>query len=145
MSLPFSLFIRLFFILIVSVSCGSRSLEEFKEEGRAVTNTLTQQLQRLQTREQLVSEAPKIKKLFNELIDISIEANEFREYYSLEAPELTAQDHIASDRLRAQLTRLYKIEGCREIIEKCQEESLHKLDAYQKRLSKKRESITTHF
>ena len=74
------------------------------------------------------------------MTDIIINAREFKlGHPNAEIPELSQKDIILSDQLRSELNRIYTtIEGGREIIEKCQEEALNKLDTFEKTLNAKR-------
>jgi hypothetical protein len=47
--------------------------------------------------------------------------------------ENNKMDRALSEHLRRELNRIYGIEGGREIIEKCQEEALFRLDGFEKR------------
>ena len=46
--------------------------------------------------------------------------------------ELKGPNHELSDQLRIELNRLYEMEGGRNIIEKCQESALRRLDSFEK-------------
>ncbi|WP_068467749.1 hypothetical protein [Candidatus Protochlamydia phocaeensis] len=124
-------------LVLLLAGCGPRSLDDFKEEGKGITRTLIQELQSIYTRDQLVASTSKLQRLFDKLADVMIAAREFRHKNSqLDSVILTKQDHELSDTLRIELNRIYRLEGGRQIIEKCQESALHRLDACQKRLSK---------
>jgi len=131
---------RLFFLcFLFLVSCSSQSFEDYRDEGRGVTRNLIKELQKIRTKDQLRASSTKLKKLFNQTADIMIAAQEHAQKYPLqEIPELTKIDHDLSDSLRSELNRIYTIEGGRNLIEKCQEEALNKLDAYEK---KKRQRV----
>lgn len=118
------------------VSCEPRSLEDFRAEGQSVTQSLMMELQKIQNREDLLQKVPRLKSLFDELIDVMIRARGFREKHQLEPLAITKEDHELSDHLRIELNRVYKIEGAVEVIEKCQEDALHRLDAFEKHLQK---------
>lgn len=124
-----------FLILLFLASCGSRSLDEFQEEGEGLIRSLIQELQTIHSREKLLASSGKLQKYFERLVNIMIAAEEF----SYSHPELEKGEsirHDLSDQLRIELNRLYRLEGGRQIIEKCQEKALHRLDAFEKKDSK---------
>lgn len=133
--MQFSSLFTLFLFCVACVSCGSHSIEDFREEGRATTLSLTQELRQVHSRTELVACSNRLKQLFNDLVDTMIAAHE---HHEREKTELSQEDHEVSDQLRAELNRIYRIEGAKEVIEKCQEAALHRLDAYEKRLAKRK-------
>jgi hypothetical protein len=129
----------IYLIILFLTSCGPKSLEDFREEGRGVTRSLIQELQVIQTRQELLQVQSRLQKLFDNLVTIMTNGREFQEKYSKqESLELTKEDHEISEELRIQLQRIYYIDGGKEIIEKCQEQALQRLDAFEKRLARKR-------
>lgn len=132
-----ALLLCIFFFSTFS-SCGSRSLEDFREEGEAISTLLIKELSHIHTRDQLLQSSPKLKQLFGALVDIIIAAQEYREHqFSIETLEFSSQSLYLSERLREELNRVYQIEGARSIVEKCQEHALHRLDAFEKKIRKK--------
>jgi hypothetical protein len=131
-------FIKLlgFFIGVMALtSCGSGSLDEFEEEGEGVIRSLIQELQAIHSREQLITASGNLQKQFDRLINIIIAAEEYAiSHPDLERLEFSGHNHEPSDRLRIELNRLYRLEGGCQIIEKCQEKALHRLDAFKKEL-----------
>src|SRR5438477_48224 len=120
------------FMLILLCSCGTASLEEFREQGDVVVHALIQELNAIHKRDQLVRSSPKLKRLFGDLVDLMIDAQNYRERHpDEEISELSLHNHLVSDQLRAEINRIYRIEGARPILEKCQEEALLRLDAYE--------------
>lgn len=114
--------------LLSLLACSRNSLEDFKEEAKGITRTISETLRQIHTREELIKQAPRLKKLFNDLTDIIIASNEFQKKHPKEdRPALNAEDRLQSDILREELNRIYRLEGGREIIEKTQEEALHRL------------------
>lgn len=122
--------ILLFFLL---TGCGPQSLEDFKQEGQDILLSLVNELESIHTRDELLKAAPKLKDLFNKFVKITISAARLREKHHLDYLEFTKQDHELSEKLRMELNRLYQLEGGRDIIEKAQEEALHRLDAFEKK------------
>jgi hypothetical protein len=82
-----------------------------------------------------------LQRLFDRLVDVMIAAEEFAlAHPGQEKGELTQRNHELSDQLRVELNRLYRVEGGRQTIEKCQEKALHRLDAFEKRVAKQTEN-----
>ncbi len=129
-------FLVIFFMLMIATSCGPRSLDDFEEEGEGVIRSLIQELQAIHTREQLLHAAPKLQKQFDRLVTIMMAAEEFvAAHPDLDKGDMQ-QNHELSDQLRIELNRLYRLEGGRQIIEKCQEKALNRLDAFEKKMAK---------
>lgn len=125
-----------FMICLFLSGCGSKTALEFHEEGNGITRSIVRELKAVQTRKELVQACPKLKKLFNDLVTVIISAQEFQ----LKHPEYTDEELDKTERgiseeLRVELNRIYKIDGARELIEKCQEEALFRLDAFEKKLN----------
>jgi hypothetical protein len=130
-------FLTFIFILALTACSSPHSLDEFEEEGEGVILSLIQELQSIYTREQLLAASGKLQKQFDRLVNVIIAAKEF--YHS--HPDFNAEmampyNHELSDRLRIELNRLYLLEGGRQIIEKCQEKALLRLDAFEKKQAK---------
>ncbi len=125
----------LLLLLIFALSgCGRNSLEDFRLEGEEVAYTLIQELRKIRTRDQLRNSSGKLQRLFNDLADIMIAALEFRQKHPGLEKNLLPFNNKLNNQLRFELNRIYKIEGGRQIIEKCEEQALHRLDAFEKRL-----------
>lgn len=121
-------FIYAMILISFLAGCGSRSLEDFREEGLQTTRSLLVELRQIHNRRELVEAAPKLKQSFNRLATLMIAAREFQKTHpDQEKLELQEWDHELSDQLRAELNRLYQLDGGREIIEKTQEEALRRL------------------
>ncbi len=122
--------------------CSPNSSKEFQKEGETHCRSLVLDLQKIENREQLLSAEHKLRKQFNYLIDLMIEAREFQqkrfEEEISEEPVLEANSF--EDELEKQLRRIYAIEGGREVIERAQQEALVRLDAYERTRTKKREA-----
>lgn len=135
------LFLIIFLSSFLLCSCGTRSLEDFREEGEAITLALIQELSVIHTRDQLVRSSPKLKGLFADLVDVIIDAQKYRERHpSLEVPELSPHNHLVSNQLRSEMNRIYRLPGARPLLEKCQEEALLRLDAFEKQMKKRQVS-----
>jgi len=128
----------LFFMLLIATSCGLRSLDDFEEEGEGVMRSLLQELRAIHSREQLLAASKRLERQFERLVTLMIAAQEFAlAHPAIEPGEFLQFNHDLNDQLRVELNRLYRLEGGRALIEKCQEKALHRLDAFEKRPSKK--------
>jgi hypothetical protein len=125
-------------ILIFCTGCGSRTFEDLQEEGKGVIRSIIQELQLVKTREELLASSGMLQGQFDRLATIMIKAEELGDAHpEWDKGELSAVDHELSDRLRIELNRIYRIEGGRQIIEKCQEKGLHRLDAFERKIKRK--------
>lgn len=123
-----------FFLLLISTGCSPRSLQDYKEEGEGVVRTLVEELKAIRSRDELLSASGRLRRHFDRLAEIMVSAEEHRREHALsETDECYVPNRELSDQLREELNRLYRIQGGRQIIEKCQEQALHRLDAYQKK------------
>lgn len=133
-----SLFLSLLLFLITA--CSSHSLEDFREEGEAISLQITRDLKQIHSREELLASAGKLTRLFDKLVDTIIAAHEYQaKHPEAELADLSPNQRIVSEQLRIELNRIYRIEGTRPIMERCQENALHRLDAYEKRQAQRRE------
>lgn len=121
--------IRFWWVLsvLLLVSCGPITLEDYREEGRIVTKLLIKELRKIKTRKQLSASTVKLQKLFDRLVDVILEAQELRASTGQELIELARVDHELSDALRSELNRLYGLDGGRALIEKAQEKPFSRL------------------
>ncbi|MGC1878214.1 MAG: hypothetical protein WA347_08340 [Rhabdochlamydiaceae bacterium] len=126
-------------IFLLLCGCSPNSSEEFQQEGKTRCRLLVTDLQKIENREQLLLAESKLKKHFEALIDLMIEACEFQQK-KLEdvSSEAVFAESGADALLEDQLRRIYAIEGGREVIERTQQEALVRLDAYERILAKKR-------
>jgi hypothetical protein len=125
----------LYFFLLLIAGCAPTSKEDFQYQGEAICRKLVGELQKVQTREELLKAAPKLKAHFQELVDLMIEARTFEQDHEEEFDVLPQASEI-SQQLLVELKRVYKIEAGRETIEKAQKEALLKLGAYEARRKK---------
>lgn len=121
-------------IFFTFTGCGRRSLEDFRAEGETVSRALILELSKIRTREQLIASGSRLQRLFNDLTDLMIAAHEFRQKHKeTEKIDLPANLEL-NNLLRNELNRIYKIEGGRQLIEKFEEQALHRLDSFERRL-----------
>ncbi len=130
-----------YFFTVSALLCGCspHSTEEFQREGEAQMALLVQDLQAIETREQLTRASPLLKKHFESLVALILEARRFQEENPDDVGSDALEPGISSLCLEEELRRLYQMEGGREVIEKAQQEALIKLDAYERVRLKKRE------
>ncbi len=128
--------------LLLFCSCSPNSSEEFHREGRQRCRALIQDLGKIENREQLLRAEPQLKKHFESLVTLMIEAREFQQKHldAIEGDSAIEENEI-DVRLEEELRRIYAIEGGREVVEKVQHEGLVRLDAYERALVKKRAQL----
>ena len=114
--------IRFVVFLLLLTAC-SRGPEEIREEGQSVMRGLVKEFKGVKSRDELMEKEERIKVLFDKFVKVLVEAKIYLEKHD-EALEFKWKDHELSDELKAEINRLYRIEGCKEIIEKCEREAL---------------------
>lgn len=131
---------------LLLASCSPSSFEEFQTEGEALTRQIIEELQKVQTTEQLLASAPRLKKRFSTLVELMIEAREFQEAHPEEwSGEKTLPEGTFNELLMIELERVHKLERGKEIVEGAQREALHRLDAYELNLKRRKEKLrVTH-
>ncbi len=128
----------LFFVFVCG-ACGTRSQADFQENGQRIASQLTRELQKVHSREELLGVSQKLTKLFDDLVDVMIAARQAQQQQPWEEiPELSRSAEQVNVRLQIELQRVCHLDGGREIIEKCQESGLNRLDAFEKQLAKKK-------
>lgn len=112
--------------LLFFVACSPSSLEDFRYEGESICKDLTQELKKIETSQQLIVKAPKLKTYFDKLVVVIIQAKKFQKEHE-EASVVVDGKSQASQNLLAELRRIYELEGGRELMEKIEQEALIKL------------------
>lgn len=124
-------------LLAVLTACGSSSLEDFREDGKKVSDSLIAEFKLVHSRDELLQAGPKLKQSFNQLVDIIIAANEYKDTHPFfEVAELDELERKRSLQLKSELARICQLEGGRELLEKCQEEALSRLNGYEMQKNK---------
>lgn len=116
-----SIFLYITFISVCLTSCSANGLEDVQEEAHTVMKQMTELLSRVETREELLKKKSDLKKYYDQMAKILIEANHFDD---------AEEDKIflsSSKGLLAALAKVYEIDGCKEIIEQCQVTALRTL------------------
>jgi hypothetical protein len=121
-------------------SCSPNSLREFKREGESRCRSLVLDLEKIESRQQLLLAEPQLRRHFESLISLMMQARTFEQKHLDVSPDETETE--GATRLEEELRRIYAIEGGREVIERAQHEALVRLDACERALAKKREQLT---
>ncbi len=120
---------RLFFCLflfLTAAGCSFSSLEDFHHEGESRCRKLINELQQIHTSEELLRAEDVLKKHFESLVDLMIEAKRFQ--LDHEDAEYAADiQHLVGNMLKEELRRIYAMEGGRAVIERAQHEALVRL------------------
>jgi len=106
-------------LLLLLFSCSPSSLADLRYEWESQTKKLVEELRSIDSKEDLQSSVPKLKKQFNKLADLLLQARSF--------PAEECEPTYASEELFAELARLYEMPGGRELIESSQAESIRRL------------------
>lgn len=114
--------IKVVLFLLLFAAC-SRGPEEIREDGQSVMRSLVKEFKAVKSRDELMEKEEKIKILFDKFVKVLVEAKIYLDRHD-EALEFKWKDHELSDELKSEINRLYRIEGCKEIIEKCEREAL---------------------
>jgi len=122
------------FSLLILAGCAPSSSQEFRQEGEALCRSLSKDLQKVETREDLIKIAPLLKKRFLQFSELMMEARAFEREHAGEAMPEDHGDLLASEALMEEMKRIYTIEGARKIVEDAQREALIALDAYLKKM-----------
>lgn len=130
----------LLFIVALFVGCSPGSLKDFRHEGESTCRAIISDLQSIENREDLMRMEPILKRRFEKLATIIIEARQFQIAYPEEALSVQMpQENEISDTLKEELQRVYSIEGGKEIIERVEREAMLKLDAFEKMKEKQKD------
>jgi hypothetical protein len=121
-----------FFLLILLLSCQPNSLDDFQSEGASLAKSLVVDLRQIDSKEIFVETAPKVKRKIQKLTELMILAAKYQSKHLGDSGLKENSDHYYSDLLLEEFKRVYAIQGCKEIMEGLQRDSLHQLDAYLK-------------
>lgn len=128
--------ILILFFLFTLFSCQPSSLEEFQFEGAGEVRLLLEKLKNIETREDLVLAEPLLKKHFERIVDIAIEARLFQQKNPRSEIQFLQIGQFLSQSLLEEMTRIYALEGGKECIERAQREAMLRLDSKEKHLKK---------
>jgi hypothetical protein len=124
--------------LFLMAACSPNSLDDFRHEGESQSRALLLDLKKIESREQLIQSEPKLKRHFEELIALMIEARTFQQKHPDDLSSSEGQSR-SDQELREELRRIYEMEGGREIVERAQQDALVRLDAFERALSRRKE------
>jgi hypothetical protein len=129
----------LWLILLVSIGCSPNSLEEYHQEGEAQVRKLVKELQGIHSREELQKALPLLRRQFDLLVDLIIEARRYEEKYPEE--DFDATYKISYPPLLDEIKRMYLLEGGRDLMEKAEREPLLRLDDFERASLKRKERL----
>lgn len=118
----------LFFLCLCG--CSPTTSQDIRLEGEAQTRKLAWELKQIETKEQLQEALPKIKKKYNQIAALLLEARELKQQFGQDFS--TEEPSLASEELFVELARLYEVPGARELLESAQGEAIRKLDTHKK-------------
>lgn len=119
--------------------CSPGSLEDYQKEGESLSRRIISELQSIHTTQELVARAPLLKQHFYSLVDLMIEARLYQEKHPDEEPSFTQETF--NELFVIELERIYGLERGREIIESTQRDAMNRLDAFERKLKKRREKL----
>jgi hypothetical protein len=129
-------------LMCLGAGCSPTSIEDFHCEGEAQCRALIETMRSIDSREELAYAKPRLKKHFEKLVDLMIDAREFQEIHAQDPLEISyPSENKMSALLKEELQRIYTIEGGKEIIEHSQKEALVRLDAFERARTKKRQAL----
>lgn len=111
---------KFFFLALCLVGCSPASLQEIRSKADFEMKKLTEELRRIETKEDLHHRSKQIKKRFDSMADLLVKTRDFG--------ATSTEPSKAAELLFAELARIYEIPGAREVIEHLQEEAVHKID-----------------
>ncbi len=126
-----------FLLFLFLLGCQPNSPDDFQSEGAALAKALVLDLREIQSREDFLLAAPKVKKKVQKFVDLMILAAEYHNKHKEELQKSEEGDRYYSHLLLEEFKRIYAIQGCQEVMETLQRDSLHQLDAYLKTLQEK--------
>lgn len=111
---------RFFLLFLLLIGCQPDSYEAFREQGRAKTRSLIAELKKIRTKDQLVAHESELRAAFGEMRELIDQVGQFRAHHpDLGPPPLTGEDKELSDQLRLEMLRIFRLDGGREILDRC--------------------------
>lgn len=110
-----------FWILIFLCSCGPATFDDLRVEGDAEIRLLAKELRGIETKEELQKAIPRLRKRYNRIADLLIEAKKY--------PPVDDEGSLASEELFVELARIYEMPGGREGIELAEAQALKRLQS----------------
>lgn len=117
---------RILVVLILAGSllsaCQSGSYDKFKEKGNSKSRSLIDELKMVRTKDQLVERRHFLRRSFDDLASLNEQAKSYALNHPSEPlPILDPESKELSDQLKAELLRVYRLDGGREIIDECRQ------------------------
>jgi len=111
-------------LILILTGCQSSTLEEFKAEGQNKVHALSEEFRKIKTRDELLDAEERLKACYRDIAASMFAASDWKDQHpGEEFPILTETDRKLSENVRLELIRLYRIEGGKEILEKCQRQA----------------------
>ena len=87
---------RYLIFMVLLCGCNPSSLEDFQHEGEALCRSIVADVQDINNREDLAKASPKLKKRFNNLVDLMIEARTYSQAHPEECalPPTTSSEQL---------------------------------------------------
>ena len=123
---------KIFIFFVFLSGCAPSSLEDYHFEGEVIAKAILHSLEKVESVHDLVCEGGKLKKEFSRLVRVMVAAGKYHAQHPNEEESALIGFEV-SERLKKEFMRVYQIEGCQEVMEGLQRESLHKLDLFHKR------------
>ncbi|MCE5293594.1 MAG: hypothetical protein LLF94_03135 [Chlamydiales bacterium] len=120
-------YLALLFLLLVS--CSSKSPEYFLAQGQQVKRELLSELEGIDDIDTLLKASPRLQMLFNQLVEVMIEAKKWQNSHKTAAWQMSDDDSLLSQQIAQELSRIYEMPSAQSLIEKTQEIALLKLDS----------------
>lgn len=124
---------RAYLLLIVAISllgaCQNSSYSRIKEKGQSKSKSLVDELKMIRTKDQLVERRHFLRRYFDDLADLNDQAKSYALNHPSESvPLLDLESKELSDQLKAELLRVYRLDGGVEIIDECRQNKKHTLN-----------------
>lgn len=132
---------KFFCALVFLTSCSPGSIREYQIEGEDVAKNIIKILEKVESPQDVERDSLKLKKEYAALVKIVIDARKYQQNHPGEEVRGPISSEV-SDKLKKEFIRIYQIEGCQDVMEALQRESLHKLDLYQRKSEGMRTEIS---
>lgn len=110
-----------FWMWIFLASCGPATFDDLRVEADAEIRLLAKELRGIETKEDLQKAIPRLRKRYNRIADLLIEAKNY--------PPANDEGSSASEELFVELARIYEMPGGREGIELAETQAVQRLQS----------------
>lgn len=122
---------------LVFFGCSPTTSDDFRHEGQALVRALITDLGSVRSRDDLIVMEPILKKRFELLALLMIEARQFQiDHPDAILTPIGSYDLELNDQLQEELARVYRIETGQSIIERAQREAMLRLDGFERNINK---------